>query len=185
MSSGNTWETIWRSKRHGCSIQPYHKILFRFTQQLLGSLDQAKSVLFYLISYEGKTKFDFKQCLTIMNEALKHVKEHKSKSIKGDVRTVRKTTMHFLQQVLNRSKLNTFLSLYFSLLIIKTKLVFALITQHLKSLTKWWSTQNLGCVRQLFLIYFVLLYWKNDCGLLNSREMSRLINTECRGNIAR
>ena len=77
---------------------------------LLGSLEQAKSAMFYLIPYQGKTKFDFHQSLTILDKALHHTKICPSTS--SDTGTLRRTTKHILQRTLNRMHLQMEISDY-------------------------------------------------------------------------
>lgn len=45
---------------------------------LLGALEQAKSALFYLVPYQGKSKFPLSQSLTILNDTLTHLESHPS-----------------------------------------------------------------------------------------------------------
>ena len=77
---------------------------------LLGSLGQAKSAMFYLVPYQGKTKFDFQQSLTILNRALRYVDAHDSTA--ADSGSLQRTTKHFLTRALNRMHLQLEMSDY-------------------------------------------------------------------------
>ena len=77
---------------------------------LLGSLGQAKGAMFYLIPYQGKSKFDFQQSLTILNKALHHVDTHESQA--ADSGTVQRSAKQFLTRALNRMHLQMEMSDY-------------------------------------------------------------------------
>jgi hypothetical protein len=77
---------------------------------LLGSLGQAKGAMFYLVPYQGKTKFDFQQSLTILNNALHHVDKHESCA--ADHGTVQRSAKQFLTRALNRMHLQMEMSDY-------------------------------------------------------------------------
>ena len=77
---------------------------------LLGSLGQAKSALFYLIPYQGKTKFPLMGSLTILDHALKHIEKHKS--VAADSGTMSRTVKHLLTRVINRIHLQVEISDY-------------------------------------------------------------------------
>ena len=79
---------------------------------LLGSLGQAKSAMFYIIPYQGKTKYEFQQSLTILNKALEHVETERFRSRAGDTGTLRRTMKHLLTRSLNRMHLQMELSDY-------------------------------------------------------------------------
>ncbi len=78
---------------------------------LLGALDQAKSALFYLVPYEGKSKFPLHQSLSILNSALGHVEANPSVH-PTESGTPPRTTKHFLTRVLNRMHLKMEISDY-------------------------------------------------------------------------
>jgi hypothetical protein len=77
---------------------------------LLGSLTQAKSALFYLIPYQGKTKFPLMGCLTIIDHALTHLEKYKSTA--ADSGTQERTVKHLLTRVVNRIHLQMEISDY-------------------------------------------------------------------------
>ena len=77
---------------------------------LLGSLGQAKGAMFYLIPYQGKTKFDFQQSLTILNKALHYVDTHESEA--SDSGSVQRTVKQLLTRALNRMHLQMEMSDY-------------------------------------------------------------------------
>ena len=79
---------------------------------LLGSLDQAKSAMFYLIPYQGKTKFPIEQSLTVIDSAIKHCKKYESKTVKDDKGTIQRTTKQILARTLNQMHLRMELSDY-------------------------------------------------------------------------
>jgi len=77
----------------------------------LGSLDQARSAMFYLIPYEGKDKFPLAHCLTILNHSLQHVKLHKS-THPTETGTLLRTVKQMLQRTVNQIHLHIELSDY-------------------------------------------------------------------------
>ena len=77
---------------------------------LLGSLTQAKSALFYLIPYQGKTKFPLMGSLTIIDHAITHLGKYKSKA--HDSGTTERTVKHLLTRVVNRIHLQMEISDY-------------------------------------------------------------------------
>ena len=69
----------------------------------LGSMSQAKSAVYYIIPYQGKTKFDFKQCLPILHQVVGDVScgRVETKSTK-DTGTLGRTTKLILERTLNK-----------------------------------------------------------------------------------
>ena len=78
---------------------------------LLGAVEQAKSALFYLVPYQGKSKFPLSQSLTILNSTLQHIDRNKSQHPE-DSGTLQRTTKHFLTRALNRMSLQMEISDY-------------------------------------------------------------------------
>lgn len=78
---------------------------------LLGSTDQAKSAMFYLIPYENKNKCPLTQVLPILQTSLDHIKRYKSKST-SDRGTIERTMKHYLTRVLNQMNLSKEVSDY-------------------------------------------------------------------------
>ncbi|CAB9503076.1 Inherit from KOG: DNA helicase [Seminavis robusta] len=79
---------------------------------LLGSLGQAHSAMFYLIPYQGKTKFTLMQSLVLLDKALDHITTPGKESIAPDSGTQARTAKHLLTRVLNRIHLHQELSEY-------------------------------------------------------------------------
>ena len=75
---------------------------------LLGSDQQAKAATFYLCPYMGKLKFPLQDCLVILEQALKHVKDFPS--VAKDTGTNERTSKHILQRCLNKLNLQMELS---------------------------------------------------------------------------
>ena len=67
---------------------------------LLGGDQQAKAATFYLCPYMGKLKFPLQDCLVILEQTLKHVKNFPS--VAKDSGTRERTSKHILQRCLNR-----------------------------------------------------------------------------------
>ena len=78
---------------------------------LLGALDQAKSALFYLVPYQGKSKYPLSQSLTILNATLNHLDSHKSQH-PTESGQIQRTMKHFLTRALNRMNLHIEISDY-------------------------------------------------------------------------
>ncbi|CAB9509762.1 Inherit from euNOG: Conserved hypothetical protein [Seminavis robusta] len=77
---------------------------------LLGSIGQAKSALFYLIPYQGKTKFPLMSSLTLIDHAINHIEKYPSRA--SDSGTMQRTVKHLLQRVINRIHLHIEISDY-------------------------------------------------------------------------
>lgn len=77
---------------------------------LLGSLGQAKSALFYLIPYQGKTKFPLMGSLTLLDSAINHISKHKSTA--ADSGSISRNVIHLLQRTINRIHLHIEISDY-------------------------------------------------------------------------
>lgn len=77
---------------------------------LLGSLGQAKSALFYLIPYQGKTTFPLMGSLSILDHVLKHIQKHQN--VAADSGTMARFVKHLLTRVINRIHLQIEISDY-------------------------------------------------------------------------
>ena len=77
----------------------------------LGSLDQARSAMYYLIPYEGKDKFPLAHCLSILDHSLQHLQIHKSKH-PSEAGTLLRTVKHMLERTVNQIHLHVELSDY-------------------------------------------------------------------------
>lgn len=78
---------------------------------LLGGLEQAKSALFYLVPYQGKTKCPLAQSIAVLNSTLHHLDSNKSQH-PTESGTLARTTKHFLTRALNRMSLQMEVSDY-------------------------------------------------------------------------
>lgn len=78
---------------------------------LLGGLDQAKSALFYLVPYQGKSKFPIQEALPILNAALDFVDQNDSKH-PTESGTMQRTVKHLLTRTINRMHLRMEISDY-------------------------------------------------------------------------
>lgn len=78
---------------------------------LLGSIEQAKSALFYLVPYQGKSKFPINQALPILNSVLDHVDRNDSQHPTESGRMDR-TVKHLLTRTLNKMNLRMEISDY-------------------------------------------------------------------------
>lgn len=78
---------------------------------LLGSIDQAKSALFYLVPYQGKSKFPIKETLPVLNAALKYVERHKSQH-PTEAGTRTRTVKFLLTRTINKMHLRMEISDY-------------------------------------------------------------------------
>ena len=78
---------------------------------LLGSIQQAKSALFYLVPYQGKSKHPIREALPILNNALSYVDYNESKH-PTEAGTLRRTMKQLLQRTLNRMNLKMEISDY-------------------------------------------------------------------------
>ena len=79
---------------------------------LLGSTEQAKSAMFYLVPYQGKNKFPIQQSLVVIDAAIKHCQKHESKTVKDDLGTAQRTSKQLLSRILNQMHLQLELSDY-------------------------------------------------------------------------
>jgi hypothetical protein len=70
---------------------------------LLGSQDQAKSAIYYICPYMGKTKYPLMHSLAVLQLALDHVEKHKS--VAADTGSDQRTAKHVLTRVLNQMNL--------------------------------------------------------------------------------
>ena len=77
---------------------------------LLGSIGQAKAALFYLIPYQGKTKFPLMGSLTLIEQAISHIEKYKSTA--KDSGSTTRTVTHLLQRTINRIHLQIEISDY-------------------------------------------------------------------------
>lgn len=66
---------------------------------LLGGAEQAKSILFYLLKYMTKDSVSLTNSVTVINDALKHVRIHRS--LAENSGTSQRMATHFLQRVIN------------------------------------------------------------------------------------
>lgn len=73
---------------------------------LLGSSDQARSAMFYIIPYESKNKFPLGESLPILQKALDHLRRFPSTYDSKDKGTMKRTVKHLLTRVLNRMHLS-------------------------------------------------------------------------------
>ncbi len=78
----------------------------------LGSMGQAKSAMFYLIPYQGKSKFPIQQSLNVLNRALGHIEKYKTTSKKGDKGTLQRTAKHLLARTYHQMHIMMELSDY-------------------------------------------------------------------------
>lgn len=77
---------------------------------LLGSTSQAKSALFYLIPYQGKTKFPLMDSLSLLDHTINHISKYPSKA--ADSGTTMRTVKHLLTRTINRIHLQVEVSDY-------------------------------------------------------------------------
>ena len=77
---------------------------------VLGSLDQAKNAMFYLMPHQGKNKFPVSEAFSIIHHSLKHVDTHESASPKDDKDTTHQKIKQLLARVLNQMSLRLELS---------------------------------------------------------------------------
>ena len=66
---------------------------------LLGGAEQAKSILFYLLKYMTKDSLALTNSVTVINDALEHVRIHRS--VADDSGSSQGTATHFLKRVIN------------------------------------------------------------------------------------
>lgn len=113
--------TLWREilkelPRANRLVPSYNPLLSLCTgshnhASLLGSIEQAKSALFYLVPYQGKSKFPINQALPILNSVLDHVDRNDSQHPTESGRMDR-TVKHLLTRTLNKMNLRMEISDY-------------------------------------------------------------------------
>ena len=80
--------------------------------ELLGSLDQARNAMFYLIPYQAKDKFPIGEALPIIKSSKAEADARKSQTVKGDEGTVDRKLKQALARILGKIQMKMEMSDY-------------------------------------------------------------------------
>ncbi len=80
--------------------------------EFLGSLEQAKNAMFYLMPYQSKNKFPIKEAFPIIQQSMEDVQHTKSQTVKDDGKTVDRKVKQALERIINKINCRMELSEY-------------------------------------------------------------------------
>lgn len=141
--------------------------------EMLGSLDQAKNAMYYLIPYQAKEKFPIKEAFPIIQSSMEDVKDRPSATVKGDDGTVDRKLKQGLARMLGKMHCRMELSDY--------QVVAALLELPSLITTDAFTCGNPSALATLRAVLETQTDWKKFASDYCNAIKSEKASTECEG----